>query len=522
MKSKFERKSEKIIAKKRELTRQIMKDVCDRKSKLNNKKLDAKLLSYAKQMISLEKKKYGINKNITVEKVNIDRIRGRLKYHKGPGIYKVNGKPKFQMGTVLNLNLNFVKNGLRSDDKQDRLNTFVSYIQTIHHEMTHLEQHVATEKAEKIEDINSEEALKYAREFVAISNYGKEYYHKGENYRKQYIERNAREKGYNDAIDVLGKYAQKPQVKEAMLQNMDNNLNDAFVDTEYLQFQDVYGDREYITSTLVDEKIKQNPRLLKKMPILNKEYNKDGSRKEIYQIIKENTKALRRAKINPFYSPAKRKEKMQEIQNMYSSIFINASDASEQKDFEKAEKIVGTKALRAMHSETKKYCENKARILQKNASKEAELRTFLGEYPSQVQYTYNSRISSIEQKFKTQIDELSEKEKFFDEGGFKLKSFNPIEKAKQIKKDELKIHNNFKAKGRIRNVAVPTAVAEINEEVTNLDEVKALRDEYNELRENEQLKLNTYKDEYEYLLAKKEIESNEKQEKSVTKEDKTI
>ena len=213
---------------------------------------------------------------------------------------------------------------------------------------------------------------------------------------------------------------------------------------------------------------------------------------------------------------------MQEIQNMYSSIFINASDASEQKDFEKAEKIVGTKALRAMHSETKKYCKNKARILQKNASKEAELRTFLGEYPSQVQYTYNSRISSIEQKFKTQIDELSEKEKFFDEGGFKLKSFNPIEKAKQIKKDELKIHNNFKAKGRSRNVAVPTAVAEINEEVTNLDEVKALRDEYNELRENEQLKLNTYKDEYEYLLAKKEIESNEKQEKSVTKEDKTI
>lgn len=95
MKSKFERKSEKITAKKRELTRQIMKDVCDKRSKLNNKKLDAKLLSYAKQMISLEKKKYGINKNITVEKVNIDRLRGRLKYHKGPGIYKVDGKPKF-------------------------------------------------------------------------------------------------------------------------------------------------------------------------------------------------------------------------------------------------------------------------------------------------------------------------------------------------------------------------------------------------------------------------------------------
>ena len=69
---------------------------------------------------------------------------------------------------------------------------------------------------------------------------------------------------------------------------------------------------------------------------------------------------------------------------------------------------------------------------------------------------------------------------------------------------------------------VPTAVAEINEEVANLDEVKVLRDEYNELRENEQLKLNTYKDEYEYLLAKKEIESNEKRKKIVTKEDKTI
>lgn len=525
MKSRFERKSEKINSKKREITKQIMNEVCARKSKLSNKKLDTKLLKYANQMIKLEKKKYGISKNITIEKINAENLRGRLRYQKGPGLCRSKGKVEFRMGPVISFNLNYTKSGLRSDNVQDRLNTFVSYIQTIHHEMTHLEQHIATEKVEKIKDINSEEALKYAREFVAISQYGREYYHEGDNYRKQYIERNAREKGFNDALDILGKSAKSEKVKEAMLQNMDRNLNDAFVDTEYLQYEDVQGDRDYITSVLVDEKIKENPNLLKKMPILNKEYNKDGSRKEIYQIIRENAKALLKVKMNPFYSGSKRKEKIQDIENMYGSIFINAVDSSDEKDFRKAQKMVGAKAIKAMFSETKRYCKNKSILLQENAQNEANVRTFLEENIYDVQNTYNYRLQSIEQKYISQIDELSEKEAFFKKGGFKVKTFNLSERNKQIKIDEMKVQNNIrmnKIKGKNKNILVPRAVAETNEEITDLNEIKALRDEYTELKDQEQAKLNTYKDEYEYLMAKKELENDKKQEKVISKEDKSI
>ncbi len=522
MKSKFERKSEKIGSKKREITKQLMKEVCARKSKLSNKKLDAKLLKYAKQMIKLEKKKYGINKNISVQKFNIEKKRGRLRYQKGPGFRKSNRKLEFRMGPVINLNLNYPRKGLRSDNEQDRLNSFVAYIQTIHHEMTHLEQHIATERVQKIEDINSEEALKYAREFVAISQYGREYYHEGDNYRKQYIERNAREKGYSDAIDVLGKSARNKKVKEALQQKLDENLNDAFVDTEYLQYEDVIGDRDYITSVLVDKKVKENPKLLKKMPILYKEYNKDGSRKELYQVIKENAKAQKRARINPFYSEDKRKEKMQEIQDLYSSIFINTVDASKEKDFKKAEKMVGAKSLRAMLTETRKYCENKASSLKENAQNEAIIRENLDENIYDIQKTYKNRIQSIEQRFLSMAEELSEKESFFKKGGFKLKTFNSSEKKKQIKRDEIKIQRNLKIKGNNKNITVPQSVAEISEEVTDLNDVKSLRDGYNDLKYKEQEKLKTYKKEYEYLVAKKELESDKKQEKSISKEDKSI
>ena len=54
MKTRFERKSERINTKKRKITEEIMADVCDKKTKLNKKSLEKKLLKYAKQ-ISLKK-----------------------------------------------------------------------------------------------------------------------------------------------------------------------------------------------------------------------------------------------------------------------------------------------------------------------------------------------------------------------------------------------------------------------------------------------------------------------------------
>lgn len=527
MKTRFERKSERINTKKRKITEEIMADVCDKKTKLNKKSLEKKLLKYAKQMVKLEKKKYNIHKRVSLIKTERKDINGSLSYHSGIRLHKEKetGNVTLETGPTLRLKTKNIVELLKSNDSQVRTTAFVGYIQTIHHEMTHLEQHIATENVKKIDDIDSDYALKYAREFAAIKYLGDDYYHEGDNYKKQFIEKNAREKGFEDAIDIFGKNKiREVKINEALKENIDNNLNDIFVETDYLEYNGYMGDRDYITSSLVDEAIANNPKYLKKYPILKKEYNKDGSRKEVYQIIKDKAKAIERIKANPYYSSKKKEQKIIETQNMYCSIFINSLDNATDKDFIKAEKMVGARAIKAMYSNTQEYCQTRAKKLIDDANSEREIRKKIynksikengnninsrmqsEKLIHEIEKLYNERVEAIQYKYGSEIEQAKNGENFFRNGGYGNKRL-PKSKADEItKKDKIRVENNYNRKKRNKKqVSFSRNVKRENNVVFNLEEIKNLNDDYTKLKEQEQTKLQSYKNEYQYLKAKNEV-----------------
>ena len=95
---------------------------------------------------------------------------------------------------------------------------------------------------------------------------------------------------------------------------------------------------------------------------------------------------------------------------------------------------------------------------------------------------------------------------FFRNGGYGNKRL-PKSKADEItKKDKIRVENNYNRKKRNKKqVSFSRNVKRENNVVFNLEEIKNLNDDYTKLKEQEQTKLQSYKNEYQYLKAKNEV-----------------
>lgn len=272
-----------------------------KKTKLSKKELENELIKYSDEILKSNFSKDGIrDANIQIQTI-VD-TKGRLN---NGGIvfneFMPNKKP-----SIMYLNLKRVingreSNGLLSNSTADRMQSITRYIETIQHEYRHYKQRRAVMLDEDKVGYTLVQKYMMAREFASREIKTSMFYRFKDNYKNQYIEGDARYAGRTEALVICKKaYLDlKKKIREGQqigisLSNVDKDIFDMAVSRETndiimsnnLSFFKGTGNRNRITSNATELSVACNKNLLKLYPVLNLEYNKDGSRKPLDDIIK--------------------------------------------------------------------------------------------------------------------------------------------------------------------------------------------------------------------------------------------
>ena len=520
--SRFVKRSKRIETKEAQLTKEMFDKLCLKRPKLSKKEYKKILERYAKEISKLELKKYGLHRAITFKEINVPGRNGSLSYGKGLTFYTELGKHKIGMGSVLALNYDNVIDKLISDDKDVRCAGGVKYVETTFHELWHLMQHVGCDCKKKFEEMPKVHLHKFGMEFAAKREFGDEYYKKGDNYRKMLIEQSARDKGITSVIDIFSKIYGKKFLGGILTNKKMNDLfKDSFVELENLEGEKGIANRFTLTTELVDKAIERNPKYLKEVPILQEVYTLDGKRKPIYQIVRQNAITTRKLQMNPFIPPKVKKQKIQETQDLYSEIFSESLKQCSKNDIILDKKVLGGKALKSMINISKNHYAREYNAVEKNAKDEIKIRDFLDGNSRLNRSIYKERMENNLNRYAPYINLLDELDVVVEE--INVKKMSPSQVKEQLKKDKKKVEYNIqrrKSRKMTTNVtskAKPCygefAVAEEEQDI-NIEEMRDLKEGYQELRDVSVINLEQTKEEYYTKLEQeksKEIENNTKE-----------
>lgn len=518
--SRFGKRSEKIDSKKAQITKEYMKSLCLKKANMSKKGYKKELEAYAKKIAKLELKKYGMNRALTFKEINAPGTYGSLSYGKGIRFYKEGEKHKIGAGSILSINYDKVIKKLKSEDLTTRTLGYTKFIETIHHEVWHDLQHIVAENKKKIDEIPKEYSFKYAMEFVAIEEDRENYYKKGDNYRKMLIEQSAREKGITSAMDILTKSYSKDFIRKIFdEQKISDVLEDNYVELENLEGNQGIRNRFSVTSDVVDKAIKRNPKYLKRMPILQEAYTLDGNRKPIYQVIRQNAIATRKLQMNPFILPKIKRQKIQEVQDLYSDIFTETLKECDEDDLILAKRVVGNKAFRSMIDISRDHYSRKYNEVEKNAKDEASIREYISGASRLNRSIYKERMENNLNRYGPYVNFLNEVDEVMRK--VKVEKMSPSQVKEQLKNDEKRVKTNIqKQKARKSSVIIKSkarygdfAIAE-EKLAVNLDEIRDLKEGYEELRDINVANLEQTREQYYAKLEQtksKELEKNTKE-----------
>lgn len=234
---------------------------------------------------------------------------------------------KIEKGKVINTppkieyNLAMILNGLDSDDKERRLCACRDMFKTIFHELQHHKQYKLA--CSKISNLDS---LRFARDFVTRMFLPKDWYSKDEktgNYTEYMTENDANETGYSRYLEITGEndpltsdlriiYAGKRSISRYKI-----NASIPKKNTKYNSGG--YKERDDITIPVIDDAIKDpNARaILRAFPILQKEYNFDGTKKSAVQLITNMKKEIQAINSISEFSQDEKTQLISDCQVMY-------------------------------------------------------------------------------------------------------------------------------------------------------------------------------------------------------------
>lgn len=391
---------------------------------------------------------------------------------------------------------------------------FIKYVQSVHHELGHLEQQVAIEKGGKLEDISSVDALKYAIE-SAKCDYEKE---NKKDYYREITEENARQKGLNAVLDIFkGKKEYKDNINKMIKMKLEMTTNEYLLDLEEYDENGVVSDRTTRNTKVIDESYYgYRKTFLKEYPILKKMYNMDGSRKNMYQLAMEFEAQKKKINNNIFLSFKKKYEKSSEMSDLYSEMFWNSLSQSDNDDIIFAKKMIGDEMFDSMLSMTRKYHNREYRKYKTLARNKYLLSKQIYGNDTKNLDRYNDITKTINYKYNSISQILSGVEDFSRD--------NPVEKMsndeikQEIREDRNKIRNVIKKDYKYqKNDAkyVDLTVYENKSQSTNehildvnLGSMRDTRDEYRDYKKILLIDQEETKKEYYELL---EMENNQKE-----------
>ena len=167
--------------------------------------------------------------------------------------------------------------GILSSNPKTRVESLGKLLNVLFHELRHLKQYLLTQQ-----NVSNKNVLRNAKEILIVTSQ-----------REDFIE--LYQNNHNDfAIEADAKIKATNKLKKLLTSDylkIDDNFNMAIYETKRdyneIVVNDVVYNRDALISEIIDSNLKKNnaSNFFKEMPILLKEYNNDGSKKSISDLI---------------------------------------------------------------------------------------------------------------------------------------------------------------------------------------------------------------------------------------------
>lgn len=319
-------KEEKIAIERQEIT-QFMKYFDNNALDFNDKQLLRKLQEHIERVFQLEIEEMGYsydpNKDDSENTFILKFINDPTNYNRGsqnPNRKIRNGKV-IQGKPIITYNIAHLYKNLASKDRNIRLQECKLIFKTVFHEIQHQRQHLMV-----IENVSSNEALRYARDFACKKSLEDKWYSRDEktgNYEAYTIENNANKTGYSQLLKIMG----NSDKKISNLRDIEEgkyNISRYKADIDAWDGKTHYDsnglqERDDITIPILDSIIgkKGNTSLLLLFPVLQKEYNMDGTKKSASDLIKNMKNEIQDISQNPELSNKEKEQLINDGQDMY-------------------------------------------------------------------------------------------------------------------------------------------------------------------------------------------------------------
>lgn len=238
----------------------------------------------------------------------------------------VQGKPSIQY------NIAALYENLQSPDKDKRMLACKTLFKTVFHEIQHHRQYMKTRT-----NVSSKDGMQYARDFAIKQYLNKDWYSnnaKTGNYAAYTIENNANEVGYSQFLETLGRTdSEIANLRDIERGKLSISRYKADVDSwDGQQHYDSNGlqERDDVTVPILDSLIGEKGRteILQMFPILQKEYNLDGTKKTALELIKNMQQEIRDISQNKTLTDTDRKKLVQDSQQMYYDLIYRQLENS--------------------------------------------------------------------------------------------------------------------------------------------------------------------------------------------------
>lgn len=242
---------------------------------------------------------------------------------------------------------------LESKNEFGRLEGCKKILQVIFHEIQHYRQNLMIQQ-----NVSNKNVLGYARDLAIINNGGGLFYQYY--YDSIFIENNADAVGYEQSQEILG--ARNSDIKL---------LNIAIGNAETSRYPDfnlsddgeiIYGDnglmiRDDVTVSVLDKLICSLGKIeiLEKYPILQKEYNLDGTKKTEIELIKNMKKEIQEILQNQDLTETEKKELTTDAQQMYYELIYRQIEKHTPEQIMQITKEIGKEETKDIFSRMSHY-----------------------------------------------------------------------------------------------------------------------------------------------------------------------
>ena len=257
---------------------------------------------------------------------------------------------------------------LQSPDVDKRLLACKTLYKTVFHEIQHHRQYLMART-----NVSSKDGLTYARDFALSGYLEKDWYSRDKktgNYDAYSIENNANEVGYRQYLETMG-FSDK-EITDLMnieqgkfnIARYKANVNSWDGQSHYES--DGLQERDDVTVPILDDLIcvRGRTEILKQYPILQKEYNLDGTKKSAIDLIKNMQKEIQDISQNQGFSNEDKAKLIRNGQEMYYELIYRQIEKSTPEQIAEIVKQIGKDESKELFGKISHYfqCEMEDRL----------------------------------------------------------------------------------------------------------------------------------------------------------------